>query len=69
MRGECAADAPEVRVSAAGLHHIGFWLARMYAKSGKPADSLKFDSSLVPAAGALPRQTLAQLQKPDAHLR
>lgn len=51
------------------LFHIGFWLARTYAKSGKPADSLKFDTGLVPVAGALPPHTLAQLQKLDAQLK
>ncbi len=51
------------------LFHIGFWLARTYAKSGKPADGLKFDISLLPTAGALPPHTLAQLQKLDAQLK
>ena len=51
------------------LFHICFWLARTYAKSGKPADSLKFDASLVPAVGALPPHTLAQLQRLDAQLK
>jgi type I restriction enzyme R subunit len=51
------------------LFHIGFWLARTYAKASKPADSLTFDSSLVPTAGALPPHTLAQLQKLDAQLK
>jgi type I restriction enzyme R subunit len=51
------------------LFHICFWLARTYATSGKPADSLKFDPGLVPATTALPPHTLAQLQQLDEQLK
>ncbi len=45
------------------LFHIGFWLARTYARAGKPADGLAFDPQLLPKTSPVPQQTLAQLQR------
>src|ERR1051326_7739567 len=44
------------------LFHIGFWIARTYAKGAKPADGLAFDPARLPAGGPAPSQTHAQLQ-------
>ena len=45
------------------LFHILFWLARTYARGAKPADDLSFNPDLLPKGGAVPPQTLEQLQK------
>ena len=45
------------------LFHIGFWLARNYARGARPPDKLAFDPALLPKPIAVTAQaTLAQLQ-------
>ena len=51
------------------LFHVMFWLARTYARGAKPADDLSFNSDLLPKGGAVPPQTLEQLQKLETQLR
>lgn len=51
------------------LFHLGFWLARHYARGVKPDDALKFDQNLLPQTVAVPKQTLDQLQRAEADLR
>lgn len=50
------------------LFHFLFWLARTYARVGRPPDSLTFDESLLPRDVAVPPKTLAQIQKLEAEL-
>ena len=50
------------------LFHIGYWLARHYARGAKPGDFVTFDSDLLSTA-AVPTQTLEQLQRLEAELR
>ncbi len=50
------------------LFHVTFWLARTYARQGSPGDGTAFDASLLPAASAIPTQTLTQLQTLEADL-
>ena len=50
------------------LFHISFWLARTYARGVKPADGLAFDQALISPAGAVPAQTLGQLERLTAKL-
>ncbi|MGE5218593.1 MAG: DEAD/DEAH box helicase family protein, partial [Chloroflexota bacterium] len=51
------------------LFHFMFWLARTYARGAKPADNLSFNADLLPKGGAVPPQTLEQLQKLESKLR
>ena len=46
-----------------------FWLARAYARGAKPADDLSFNPDLLLKGGAVPPQTLEQLQKLETQLR
>src|SRR5713226_122351 len=50
------------------LFHVGFWLARNYARQAKPADGLSFDANALPKASPVPPQTLAQLHALAAQL-
>jgi type I restriction enzyme, R subunit len=49
------------------LFHFLFWLARTYARSAVPADSLTFDASRLPAETISP-QSVAQIQKLESDL-
>ncbi|MES3014929.1 MAG: DEAD/DEAH box helicase family protein [Pseudomonadota bacterium] len=52
------------------LFHIGYWLARSYGRSARPAPDLAFDVLLLPAAVAAARpQTGEQLARLEAQLR
>ena len=51
------------------LFHVGYWLARSYARGAKPAPGLSFDVNTLPKATPLPKQTIDQLQKLEAGLR
>lgn len=51
------------------LFHVGYWLARSYARGAKPAPGLAFDASVLPKTAPLPKQTIDQLQKLEAELR
>src|SRR5579859_457207 len=55
-------------VAVRELFHVCFWLARTYAKAGKPADTLTFDANLLPKTSPIPPQTLAQLQQLESQL-
>lgn len=50
------------------LFHLTFWLARTYARGERPADGLQFDQSLIPPAGGVAQQSVAQLQGLEAKL-
>ena len=51
------------------LFHVGYWLARTYARGPKPPPGLAFDASTLPRTAPIPRQTLEQLQSLEAGLR
>jgi type I restriction enzyme, R subunit len=51
------------------LFHVGYWLARSYARGAKPAPDLTFDANALPKTAPMSRQTLDQLQKLAAELR
>jgi type I restriction enzyme R subunit len=60
----------EARTALQELFHIGFWLARSYAKGAKPADGIVFDSAKLPKPIAqIARLTLDQLRKREEELR
>ncbi len=68
----------DAEVAIRELFQVCFWLARTYAKTDKPADSLRFDNKLVPKSGTglLPvihgqdgQATLDQLQRLEKQLR
>lgn len=45
------------------LFHFCYWLGRTYGQTSRPDPGLLFKPALLPTAGAIPPQTLAQLQK------
>src|SRR4249920_2534488 len=51
------------------LFHVGYWLARTYARGPKPAPGLAFNASALPRTAPIPRQTIEQLQRLEAGLR
>jgi type I restriction enzyme, R subunit len=50
------------------LFHFLFWLARMYARSDRPTDSLTFDPALIPHGDGGAPKSAAQIQKLEADL-
>lgn len=55
--------------AARELFHVGYWLARSYARGAKPAPDLTFDANALPKTAPISRQTMDQLQKLAADLR
>jgi type I restriction enzyme R subunit len=51
------------------LFHVGYWLARTYARGPKPAPGLAFDASALPRTAPIPTQTIEQLQRLEAGLQ
>jgi type I restriction enzyme R subunit len=51
------------------LFHVGYWLARTYARGVKPAPGLTFDPQALPKTAPIPRQTVEQLQALETALR
>jgi type I restriction enzyme R subunit len=52
------------------LFHVGYWLARTYARGARPAASLGFDFAAIPSRATAPaKQSSDQLQKLEASLR
>jgi type I restriction enzyme R subunit len=45
------------------LFHVGYWLARTYARGAKPAPGLIFDASSLPRTAPVPKQTIDQLRR------
>ena len=63
-------SAAEARTAVQELFHVGFWLARSYAKGAKPADGLAFDAAkLPPPMAQIARLTMDQLRKREEELR
>ncbi len=50
------------------LFHISYWLARTYARKGKPEHELSFDPEELPRT-TVPKQTIEQLQNLENSLR
>ena len=60
----------DARMVLPEVFHLGFWLVRTYGKGPNSPDSLTFDpDKLPPAAIAVARQSLVQLQKLGAELQ
>jgi len=51
------------------LFHVGYWLARTYARGARPGPAKAFDASAVPKTAPVPKQTVEQLQTLEAALR
>ncbi len=51
------------------LFHVGYWLARTYARTTRPPPGLGFDARLLPRTAPLPRHTLDQLRGLETELR
>lgn len=60
----------EARTALGELFHVGFWLARHYARGPKPADGLAFDAAKLPRPIAqVAKITLEQLRRREAELQ
>lgn len=60
---------PADALTAVGeLFHVGYWLARTYARGAKPPPELVFDPAALREFPPIPRQTLAQLQRLETEL-
>lgn len=51
------------------LFHVGYWLARTYAKGAKPASGLIFLVHAIPVNTTVAKQTIDQLGKLETQLR
>ncbi len=51
------------------LFHVGYWLARTYARRERPAAGLVFDANALPKSAPIPRQTIDQLRALETALR
>lgn len=51
------------------LLHVGYWLARTYARGVKPSQGLTFDPGALPKTAPIHRQTIEQLQALETSLR
>jgi len=51
------------------LFHLGYWLVRTYARSGKPQSGLSFNLQALPPAATVGSQTVDQLQRLESQLR
>jgi type I restriction enzyme R subunit len=51
------------------LFHVGYWLARTYARGAKPAPGVAFDAGAPPETEPVPRQTVEQLQRLASELQ
>jgi len=51
------------------LFHVAYWLVRTYGRSSKVESGLTFNPDALPKTGAIPKQTIQQLQKLETELR
>ncbi len=60
----------EAKSAVGELFHLCFWLARSYAKGGRPDDALRFDpAKLPPPMAQVAKATLTQLRQREAELQ
>ena len=64
-----AIQSPDAQTAVRELFHVGFWLARTYARGARPAPGLTFDATALPRTAPVPKQTIDQLQTLQAGLR
>ncbi len=50
-------------VAVRELFHVGYWLARTYARQSRPEPGLTFDPERLPKTRPAPKQTLEELQR------
>ena len=51
------------------LFHVGYWLARTYARQPRPGPGLDLKPEALPRTAPVPKQTIDQLQKLEQRLR
>lgn len=64
-----AIPASDALVTVRELFHVGYWLARTYARGERPAPGLTFDAGALPKTAPVPKQTVEQLQQLKAGLK
>ncbi len=70
VHGDKPVPETEARTVVGEVFHVGFWLARSYARGAKPADQLAFDPAKLPRPIAqVAKLTLDQLRKREEELR
>ena len=62
VHGSRRMNVNDATVAVRELFHIGFWIARTYARGDRPADTLAFYAELLQAIAPAPPQTRAQLR-------
>ena len=61
-------QATDAVVAVRELFHVGYWLARTYARQSRPEPGLTFDPERLPKTRPAPAHTLEQLQRLAADL-
>jgi type I restriction enzyme R subunit len=64
-----AIQESDALTSVRELFHVGYWLARTYARGPRPAPGLAFDSAAIPRTTAAAKQSADQLLKLETALR
>jgi type I restriction enzyme R subunit len=62
VHGARQMNANDATVAVRELFHIGFWMARTYARGERPPDALAFDAEQLPATAPVPPLATAQLR-------
>jgi len=61
-------QAADAVVAVRELFHVGYWLARTYARQSRPEPGLTFDPERLPKSRPAPKHTLEELQRLAADL-
>ena len=69
VHGARAVPVDDAVVAVRELFHVCYWLARTYARSGRPAPGIVFEPATLPKPGPSPKQTAEQLAQLEASLR
>jgi len=69
VHSQKAIPRSDALTSVRELFHVSYWVARTYARRGKPDPSLTFDPESIPKGVVLPKQTVEQLRALEASLR
>jgi type I restriction enzyme, R subunit len=62
VHGRNAIPAVDALMAVGELFHVGYWIARTYARDARPAPNLTFDPAALPRTTLIAKQTAEQLQ-------
>ena len=69
VHGHRAVPETEALAALRELFHVTYWFARTYARTGRPASGLAFESAALPRPAATEQQTAEQLRRLAEGLR